>query len=567
MLHAIECKGTELVFRQTDALRCCLVLVIAGLFAVVLCGTSQAQASQDNRDSIAVIIGNKNYADAVNVDFAINDAEAMKDFLIQKLKFREGNVILLKNATGGKLSQWFGDENDPKGQLWDWVRRGRSNVFVFYSGHGAPDPRTKQSFLIPTDVDPERAGRGYSLALLQRNLEVVKKKIGENRHVILMMDACFSGVSAGGAIQKTSAGAYIPKIPKASHAITRLSASAARQVANWDQKAKHGLLTSLFLKGIGGEADSDNFGKRDGRISWAEMANYLKSEVSYQARRNYGRDQTPEIGEGKGILWEIEPGPLRRKVRPVPVPPQPEGKKIDEEKAFRIAKSIGTCDAYNAFVSKYPDGFLAQAARAACKKIKNQRVAIAKPPVTPPVNSQTTGRHFNVYRNYDLYGGDYARSKKGKWISEDNCQRICKERDRCVAYTYNSKHGVCFLKDKVAGNLKPWNGAVSGVLANLRQPATQRSSELAPLQPSTPTYTGSTGACGAGYTTYDNTDYMGNDIKGYRSSFSSCRRRCQNNIRCRGFSWIKKKARHRCWLKYAMRGSSYKSYVISCVKR
>jgi len=253
-------------------MRTIVVLIVSIWFTSFALADNLALA--DNRDSIAVVIGNKDYDDAINVDYAVNDAEAIKDFLIQKLGFRKGNVILLKNATMGKLQLWFGDENDPKGKLWDWVRADRSNVFVYYSGHGAPDSRTKQSHLIPTDVDPERAGRGYRLALLQRNLEVVKKKIGAKRHIILMMDACFSGESAGGAIQKTSAGAYVPVIPKFSLAITRLSASSARQVANWDEKSKHGLLTSLFLKAVAGEADKGRFGDKDGKVSWTEIASY-----------------------------------------------------------------------------------------------------------------------------------------------------------------------------------------------------------------------------------------------------------------------------------------------------
>jgi len=568
MLCAGESKGTKLAFQQLVLIRAAIVMTMVAMLVIVFAPAVLAANSNQNQDSIAVIIGNKDYPDAVNVDFAHNDAEAMKDFLIQKLGFRTGNVILLKNATGGKMAQWFGDENDPKGQLWDWVRKGRSNVFVFYSGHGAPDPRTKQSYLIPTDVNPERAGRGFSLAVLQRNLEVVKKKIGEKRHVILMMDACFSGVSGGGVIQKTSAGAYIPVMPKASHKITRLSASAAREVANWDQKARHGLLTSLFLKGVSGEADANDYGNGDGRVSWGEIAKYLKSEVSYQSRRNFGRDQSPQIGEGKDILWKLEPGPLKHRQKPVKLPPKPKVKKFDEEKAFQIAKSIGTCQAYEAFIAKYPEGFLAGAARAACTKIKNQRTAVVTPPISPPIQRQPTGRQFSVYRNYDLYGGDYARSKKGKWLTESNCHSICRERDRCVAYTYDSKNGVCFLKDKIAGALKPWNGAVSGILSSLRQPSAQRSGSLSQSGGSAPVSSGSTsGACGGGFVTYDRTDYQGNDIKGYRGSFSSCRRRCQNNTRCRGFSWIKKRARRQCWLKYAMRGASYKSYVISCVKR
>ena len=41
-----------------------------------------------NKDSIAIVIGNKNYSDAIDVEYAVNDAESMKAFIIQKLGFR-----------------------------------------------------------------------------------------------------------------------------------------------------------------------------------------------------------------------------------------------------------------------------------------------------------------------------------------------------------------------------------------------------------------------------------------------------------------------------------------------
>ncbi|HFC04485.1 MAG TPA: hypothetical protein ENJ55_02155, partial [Rhizobiales bacterium] len=193
---------------------------------------------------------------------------------------------------------------------------------------------------------------------------------------------------------------------------------------------------------------------------------------------------------------------------------------------------------------------------------KQQWAAIPKQtPTYPPTVVTPPRRDYNVYRNYDLYGGDFARSKKGRWFSEAQCQNTCRGNDRCVAYTYNSKQGVCFLKDSIVGGLKPWSGAISGVLNTLRQPQIQSAVES--FQPPVRT---SAGACGRGYSSYDNTDYLGNDIRGYRGSFSSCRRRCSNSGDCVGFSWIKKRISKRCWLKYSMRRPSRKRGILSCIK-
>jgi len=50
---------------------------------------------------------------------------------------REGNIIHVKDATGAQMTRIFGSATDFRGQLFDWVKAGRSKVYVYYSGHGA----------------------------------------------------------------------------------------------------------------------------------------------------------------------------------------------------------------------------------------------------------------------------------------------------------------------------------------------------------------------------------------------------------------------------------------------
>ena len=40
-------------------------------------------------------------------------------------------------------------------KLFDWVRPGRSDVMVFYSGHGVPGARDKRGYLLPVDADAQ----------------------------------------------------------------------------------------------------------------------------------------------------------------------------------------------------------------------------------------------------------------------------------------------------------------------------------------------------------------------------------------------------------------------------
>jgi len=65
-----------------------------------------------------------------------------------------------------------------------------SDVFIYYSGHGALDIKTKSPYLIPYDIDPNYASTGFHLDQLYKNLHSLRAK-----SVTVILDACFSGQS------------------------------------------------------------------------------------------------------------------------------------------------------------------------------------------------------------------------------------------------------------------------------------------------------------------------------------------------------------------------------------
>jgi hypothetical protein len=69
----------------------------------------------------------------------------MKRYVPRTLGFREENIIYEENATGAVLTRIFGTDDTAKGQLYNWVRDEKSDVFVYYSGHGAPDPEIEEA--------------------------------------------------------------------------------------------------------------------------------------------------------------------------------------------------------------------------------------------------------------------------------------------------------------------------------------------------------------------------------------------------------------------------------------
>jgi hypothetical protein len=254
-----------------------------------------------NKYAVAVIIGNKNYTDRTpQVDFSHNDADAMKKFVIDRLGYRKGNIIDLRDATQSQMMAIFGTKDSYKGKLFGWVRPGKSDVTVFYSGHGVPSLKNKRGYLLPVDADPNLVEiTGYPVDVLYKNLAKINAKT-----VTVYLDACFSGDSPKGMIVRATSGiSVVAKLPEKKVGFTVLTAAGGDQFASWDEDAKMGLFTKNLLIALNGAADGADYGNGDGNVSVGEVQKYLDDEMSYQARRRYNRSQKATImGDSKTVL-------------------------------------------------------------------------------------------------------------------------------------------------------------------------------------------------------------------------------------------------------------------------
>jgi len=255
--------------------------------------------SSRHPDDIAVIIGNANYGkqgkDIPNVTPAYADAEGIKRYFMDRLGIREGNIIHLKDATGSQLISVFGNRGNHKGKLFNWVKPGRSKVYVYYAGHGAPAGDEGSAYIIPSDSSVESIElTGYPLATLYKNLGKIPAK-----SVTVILEACFSGAGQSGTLISNASPVYLKaKTPKIPSNLTVISAGAANQIASWEKDKSHSLFTKYFLKGMSGEADKGPYGNGDGKVSYAELGKYLDGTMTYYARRYYGRDQKAQIVNG-----------------------------------------------------------------------------------------------------------------------------------------------------------------------------------------------------------------------------------------------------------------------------
>ena len=83
------------------------------------------------------------------------------------------------------------------------------------------------------------------------------------------------------------------RLPKTGKNMTVITAGAANQVASWEEHKSRSLFTKYFLKGMSGEGEGDGDG--DGKVSLKELKKYLDGNMTYYARRYYGRTQQAQI--------------------------------------------------------------------------------------------------------------------------------------------------------------------------------------------------------------------------------------------------------------------------------
>ena len=236
-------------------------------------------------NAYAVVIGIENYQQKLpKADFAAHDAEIMEQYLTKALGYQEQNLVVLLNERATKTSI----EKYVEGWLVDRVEKGDS-VFIYFSGHGAPNPKTGKAYLVPYDGDPTFVEQtGYQLDRLYERLATLPAK-----EVVVMLDSCFSGAGGRSVIAKGMRPMVLsvenPLLAKGRTMV--LTASAGDQVSStYDQKS-HGLLTYFFLKGLQGDADQNN----DKRIELRELFEYLKPQVERTARREFHNEQTPQL--------------------------------------------------------------------------------------------------------------------------------------------------------------------------------------------------------------------------------------------------------------------------------
>ncbi len=245
-----------------------------------------------NSNALALIIGIEKYESGLGqAIFAENDSKVFKEFAINNLGINEHKIKYLSGS--------YADEKAILLSVKKWLRRlikkDKSDIYIFFAGHGLATDNGKDMFLLPYDGSPELLEEtSISRAKLFKDIS------SENpRSVTVFLDTCYSGVTRN----KEMLIAGRPIIIKAKEqaipdGFTLFSAASNEQISRPLEEAKHGMFSYFLMKGMEGDADTNN----DNKITARELHTYVEQNVVQQSSGS----QTPELqGDKDRVLIQF----------------------------------------------------------------------------------------------------------------------------------------------------------------------------------------------------------------------------------------------------------------------
>jgi uncharacterized caspase-like protein len=233
--------------------------------------------------SFAVVIGINRYEKVPALEFAIQDANAIRKRL-EETGFDQISVILDHEATQRRILS----------DLFQYLPRkvsSKDRLLFYFAGHGETEDLPdggKKGYILPVDADPsDLAGTAISMEQLRSLSSLIPAK-----HILYVMDSCYSGLglsrSAG---PSTAFTGFLRKVGFL-RAVQIVTAGGRGEQAQ--ERSGQGLFTGFFLKALEGEADIN----KDGVVTGTELGAYLRPIVSDASNHA----QTPLYGrlEGEG---------------------------------------------------------------------------------------------------------------------------------------------------------------------------------------------------------------------------------------------------------------------------
>ncbi|MDC0476633.1 caspase family protein [Alphaproteobacteria bacterium] len=246
-----------------------------------------------NNDALALVIGVSEYKETnAKAIYADSDAKVFQDYAIEKLGVPRSRVKTLVNDGA--------DEKDMLLATKRWLARaskqGKTDVYIFFAGHGLASDDGSKMYLLPYDGAPELLDK---TAILRDEL-FADISAANPRSVTVFLDTCYSGTTRGTDMLIASRPIAIRALEQSiPDNFTVMTAAAGDQTAKPLEEAKHGMFSYFLMKGMEGEADANN----DNEITAGELHEYVQTNVIQQSSGS----QTPELqGDADRVLVSFQ---------------------------------------------------------------------------------------------------------------------------------------------------------------------------------------------------------------------------------------------------------------------
>jgi uncharacterized caspase-like protein len=171
------------------------------------------------------------------------------------------------------------------------VEGGNAELVFYYSGHGLPDEKTKEGYLIPVDISGNNVQSGLALKKVTKELnQYPTKKITQ------FLDACFSGGARNEGLVAMKGIKIKPKQELIVGNMVSFASSSGDESSGVFREKQHGYFTYFLLKKLK---------QKNGNVSYKEMADYLNYQVKKETGLS-GKIQSPQVIVSKSVSnsWE-----------------------------------------------------------------------------------------------------------------------------------------------------------------------------------------------------------------------------------------------------------------------
>lgn len=243
-----------------------------------------------NHNRYALIIGNEDYSSfqkgldsEINVAFARNDASAFKEYAEKTLGIPERNITFLLDATSGEMRQGITRMN-----MIARNTNGEAELFVYYAGHGLPEEKTHDPYLMPVDISGKYISLGIPIRELYESLAEHPTK-----RITVFLDACFSGGARNQGLLAARGVRIKPKDEMLKGNIVVFSASTGEESALPYHKKHHGLFTYYLLQKLK---------ETEGDISYEALSKFLDQLVPLESVIVNDKEQHPTTNVSPDII-------------------------------------------------------------------------------------------------------------------------------------------------------------------------------------------------------------------------------------------------------------------------